>query len=153
MPTRQDNGGTKGAGEPDRGAGQGACAVEPPRVLRTAESAADATGSGDLWERFRSVTLDPRHLARRRLISAGREDPAYVTFDVLRTRLLQALKARGWSRVAITSPTKGCGKTFVSSNLAFSLARTSRRIALMDMDLRIPSLATVLGVRGRCSIS
>ncbi len=144
---RQNGGETNGAGKPGRETGQAQPEPEAPVVLHRTESTAEAPAPVDPWKRLRQVALDPRHLARHRLISAGREDPAYVAFDVLRTRLLQALKARGWSRVAITSPTKGCGKTFVSANLAFSLARTSSRIALMDMDLRIPSLATVLGVR------
>jgi Mrp family chromosome partitioning ATPase len=144
---RQNGGETNGAGKPGRETGQAQPDPEAPVVLHRTESPAEAPAPVDPWKRLRQVALDPRHLARHRLISAGREDPAYVAFDVLRTRLLQALKARGWSRVAITSPTKGCGKTFVSANLAFSLARTSSRIALMDMDLRIPSLATVLGVR------
>jgi Mrp family chromosome partitioning ATPase len=93
------------------------------------------------------VTLDRRHLARQRVIAADRVDPAHVAFDVLRTRLLQTLRARGWRRVAITSPTQGCGKTFVAANLALSLSRrASCRTVLMDLDLRIPSLAAVLGV-------
>lgn len=144
---RQDGGETDGAGGPGRETGQAHPEPEAPRVLRQTEGPAEAPAHVDPWKRLRQVALDPRHLARHRLISAGREDPAHVAFDVLRTRLLQALKARGWSRVAVTSPTKGCGKTFVSANLAFSLARTSARVALLDMDLRIPSLATVLGVR------
>jgi Mrp family chromosome partitioning ATPase len=108
---------------------------------------ADPHAAAAPWDRFQAVSLDPAHLARNRLISAGQEDPAYVAFDVLRTRLLQALKERGWTRVAITSPTKGCGKSFVAANLAFSLARRpSCRVVLMDMDLRIPSLATIFGI-------
>ena len=84
-----------------------------------------------------------------RVVTFARHDPAHVAFDLLRTRLLQALKARGWSRVAITSPTKACGKTFVAANLALSLARRpSCRAVLMDLDLRIPSLARVLGLAG-----
>ena len=102
----------------------------------------------EAWERLGAVALDPTHLARNRVISAARREPAHVVFDVLRTRLLQALRARGWSRVAITSPTQGCGKTFVAANLAFSLSRqASCRTVLMDMDLRVPSLAGMLGVR------
>ena len=101
----------------------------------------------DAWERIPAASVDRRHLARQRVITADRLDPAHVAFDVLRTRLLQALKARGWRRVAITSPTQGCGKTFVAANLAFSLARRpSSRTVLMDFDMRIPSLAAVLGV-------
>lgn len=106
-----------------------------------------AAGPEDAWERLSHFTLDPRHLARNRVISAGRTDPAHVAFNVLRTRILRALKARGWSRIGITSPSQGCGKTFVASNLALSLSRqASCRTVLVDMDLRIPALARVLGV-------
>jgi Mrp family chromosome partitioning ATPase len=60
--------------------------------------------------------------------------------------LLQALHDNRWSRVAITSPTKGCGKTMVSCNLAFSLARQPEtRCMLIDLDLRMPQLALRLG--------
>lgn len=101
-----------------------------------------------LVRRLRHVTLDPRHLARNRVISAGRDDPAHVAFDVLRTRLLAALRENGWRRVAITSPTPDCGKTFLAANLAVSLSRQDHiRTLLMDLDLRRPSLAQTLGVK------
>lgn len=105
------------------------------------------------WDALESVRLDRAHLGRSRVISFGRTDPAHSAFDMLRTRLMQALREKGWSRVGITSPTKGCGKTFVAANLAISLARQSRcRTLLMDLDLRVPNLAKTLGIRGRRSI-
>lgn len=113
-----------------------------------ADPVGDRASEVDAWARIPPVTLDHRHLARNRIISYGRHDPAHVAFDLLRTRLTQALKARGWTRVAITSPSKACGKTFVAGNLALSLARQpSCRTLLLDLDLRIPSLARVLGIR------
>lgn len=111
-------------------------------------------GPADPWAALRPAMLKPAHLARHRIITAGRTDPVHVTFDVLRTRLLRALRARGWSRVAITSPTPGCGKTFVAANLAFALSRqASCRTLVMDLDLRIPSLGRTLGVRAPGSIA
>jgi Mrp family chromosome partitioning ATPase len=93
------------------------------------------------------VPLDEAVLARNRLISAARTDPAHAAFEVLRTRLMQALAEHGWSRVAITSPTKDCGKSFVAANLALSLSRhETARTVLMDMDLRNPSLAKLFGI-------
>ncbi len=104
-------------------------------------------GPTDPWAALRPAVLKPAHLSRHRVISAGRTDPVHVSFDVLRTRLLRALRTHGWSRVAITSPTPGCGKTFVAANLAFALARqASCRTLVMDLDLRIPNLARTLGV-------
>ena len=98
-------------------------------------------------EGLRRITLDPRHLARNRLISAAREEPAHVAFDVLRTKLLATLGAQGWRRVAITSATPACGKSFVAANLAISLSRKAGlRTLLVDADLRRPGLAGLFGV-------
>jgi MinD-like ATPase involved in chromosome partitioning or flagellar assembly len=58
-----------------------------------------------------------------------------------------------WRTLAITSPTAGCGKTMVSVNLAFSLARQpSCRVALIDLDLKRSAVAKALGIRATGSI-
>ncbi|MBE9636035.1 CpsD/CapB family tyrosine-protein kinase [Salipiger mangrovisoli] len=101
-----------------------------------------------LWDRLPVFPIDTGHLERNRIITASRDDPAHAAFDVLRTRLTQALAENGWSRVGITSPSKGCGKTFTAANLAISLSRQEGlRALLMDLDLRNPSLHKVLGVQ------
>ncbi|MCP5074590.1 MAG: CpsD/CapB family tyrosine-protein kinase [Rhodobacteraceae bacterium] len=103
--------------------------------------------SHDLWAELETVELDKKHLIRNRIISGTSGQEAQASFDVLRTRLLQTLHEQGWSRVAITSPSKGCGKTFVAANLALSLARRENsRTVLLDMNLRKPGLAKTLGV-------
>ncbi|MFW8635517.1 exopolysaccharide biosynthesis protein [Cribrihabitans pelagius] len=81
------------------------------------------------------------------LVSRFRQDPAAKAFDLLRTRLLHTLKARGWQRVAVTAPKAGCGTTFSAVNLALSLARVpGSRTLLMDMNFRRPGLAAALGI-------
>ncbi|MBN9886027.1 CpsD/CapB family tyrosine-protein kinase [Salipiger abyssi] len=101
-----------------------------------------------LWDALPTFSVDARHLERNRIVTAGRQDPAHAAFDVLRTRLLQALSDNGWKRVAITSPTKDCGKTFTAANLAISLSRQETcRTLLLDCDLRRPSLHKVMGLR------
>lgn len=128
--------------------------VEPapapePIVLAAADMVEDAPDPVvDSWDHLRVLTLNAAHLSKHRIITADRSDPSHTAFDVLRTRLLQALDEHGWKRVAITSPTKDCGKTFTAANLAISLSRQENcRTLLMDMDLRNPSLAKVLGVQ------
>ncbi|PTR39628.1 Chromosome partitioning ATPase, Mrp family, contains Fe-S cluster [Mameliella alba] len=99
------------------------------------------------WARLSEMTVDKGHLDRNRIITASRDDPAHAAFDVLRTRLLQALHENGWRRVAITSPGKECGKTFTAANLAISLSRQENcRTLLLDLDMRRPSLHRILGV-------
>lgn len=47
--------------------------------------------------------------------------------------------------IMVTSPTPGCGKTFVASNLALSLAQAGLRIALIDADYRKGALHKQFG--------
>ncbi|WP_188790972.1 CpsD/CapB family tyrosine-protein kinase [Salipiger pallidus] len=99
------------------------------------------------WDCLGRFSVDAGHLERNRIVTAGRDDPAHAAFDVLRTRLLQALSERGWKRVAVTSPSQGCGKTFTAANLAISLSRQQNcRTLLLDCDLRRPTLHKVIGV-------
>lgn len=106
------------------------------------------------WAMLPELVLTAQQSDRSRLVSHSRRDPAHGVFDMMRTRVAQAMVEHGWSRIAITSPTKDCGKTFVSSNLALSLARRrSLRVGLMDLDLRLPSLAGIFGVKDAGTIA
>ncbi len=101
------------------------------------------------WERMPRILFDPEQPegAGVPLASACRGGLAGRGFDLLRTRLLQTLRARGWSRVGIAAPTSGCGTTFTAVNLALSLARVpSSRTILMDLNFRAPGLADAMGL-------
>jgi protein-tyrosine kinase len=100
-----------------------------------------------VWESIGPISLDAERLAGNGLFTHASTNPAVAVFDMLRTRLLQALRERGWRRIAVTSPTHGCGKSFVAANLALSLARLpATRTILMDLELRRPHLAGIFGV-------
>lgn len=121
--------------------------------LVPAKSVALVGDDDDVWQSIPDVGLKKDLAAKSLLVSADRKHPAYMSFDILRTRLLQAVTERGWMNIGITSPTTGCGKTFVAANLAISLGRrASSRIVLMDMDLREPGLQNVFGVDGSFNI-
>lgn len=101
-----------------------------------------------VWDSLSPVSLDADRLAGNGLFTQSSTNPAVTAFDMLRTRLLQALNDRGWRRLAITSPTHGCGKSFVAANLALSLSRlTATRTVLVDLELRRPHLADLFGIR------
>jgi Mrp family chromosome partitioning ATPase len=63
-------------------------------------------------------------------------------------RLRRELDARGARSVAVVSALRGEGKTTVACNLALALASLSanRSVALVDLDLRKPSVAACLGI-------
>ena len=103
------------------------------------------------WVRLHQVRPGVRQhvLGNLPLISFFRDAPATRAFDLLRSRLLQGIKAQGWRRIAIAAPTSGCGATFTAVNLALSLARIpDRRIILMDLNQRDPGVARALDIQG-----
>lgn len=101
-----------------------------------------------VWESLSATTLPAAAaLAEAGIFTTASEHPAAVAFDILRTRLLHGLAERNWHRIGVTSPTHGCGKSFVATNLALSLARRpSSRIVLIDLDLRHPEIARLLRI-------
>lgn len=97
------------------------------------------------WAALPEITLDMARLSESRIVTHDKAHSAHVPFDLLRTRLLKVFRDNKWRSIAITSPTKSCGKTVVAANLAFSLARQPDiRTVLMDMDLKMPGLAKTL---------
>lgn len=120
--------------------------VPPAATPEAAAPAPDLAAIAARWAALAPALPDPAHLERHRIVAATAGHAA-VPFDVLRTRTLQQMRANGWHRVAITSPTEGCGKSTISLNLAFGLARQpDLRSILCEVDLRRPSLAGLLGV-------
>lgn len=123
-------------------------AGEPEPTTRPAPATAPRQPASDIWSRLPKIPVEPARLERNLVITASRHDPVHAAFDVLRTRVKQAMIEHGWSRVGITSPNEGNGKSFTAINLAVSLSRLPDvRSALIDLDLRRPGLARVLGLR------
>lgn len=109
-----------------------------------------ARPGGSDWHMLVKVAEAPQlgPNARARLITAHPDHAASQAFDQLRTRLMRALQAHSWKRVAVTAPTPGCGTTFAAANLALSIARLPNvRTLLMDLDLGDPRLAGALNLR------
>jgi len=104
-------------------------------------------GDETLWTDLAPLTTTPEAFVRNRIITATASNPAYTEFNKMRTRLLRFLRQNNWTSVAVTSPTPGCGKTFVSLNLAFSLAKQPNcRTLLVDLDLKRPQIGKKLEI-------
>ena len=136
----------------DREAAKGALDAQPAFNDKAAKAAAArAEGRGvpsDLWASVKALDIDRKAMDRGRVVSFTGEHPARISFDILRTRVTKLLKENNWSRLAVVSPAKGAGKTFVSLNLALSLARNQdHRVMLFDFDLRSPGLSSLLHTR------
>ena len=68
------------------------------------------------------------------------------SFRILRTNLDFVNSDRGARSVMVTSALEREGKSTVVANLAVGFARSGRRIALVDLDLRRPSIASSFGI-------
>lgn len=153
-------GAREAGGPPAAGSAEAAGGAGPEATGAPAGGSASAEPGGarplmhhDPWSALRLVPVDPARLERNLIITAARTDPAHGAFAVLRARMTQALAERGWRRVAITSPTKGSGKSFTALNLAVALSRYAQtRAVLLDLDMRLPALARMLGVGDAGSI-
>jgi Mrp family chromosome partitioning ATPase len=122
-------------------------AAPAPAAVSAVAAAVPPMGVEAAWKALPMLKADAGLMRSNRIVAfeGGREA---ATFDVMRTRLLQQMRANNWRRVAITSPTQGCGKTTTCLNLAFSLARQSdQRMLLAEVDLRRPALAAMLGLK------
>ncbi len=116
-------------------------------------SAALARPAADLWAQMTPYTPDVARMEKVRVqtVNGGHTS---VIFDQIRTKVLQTMRTNRWKRLAITSPSPACGKSTLALNLAFSFARQSEmRSVLVELDLRRPSLAKMLGTRPAQSVS
>src|SRR3546814_9578880 len=67
--------------------------------------------------------------------------------DLLRTSFAKRIKEDGHRLIGITSATPAAGKSFLSMNLASSLARVvDEPVFLVDLDIRRASLADEIGL-------
>ena len=99
------------------------------------------------YRQTRVVRLNPRHLEKNRIVAMNKSNLSSLSFDLLRTKVLQKMEEHGWRTLAIASPVAECGKTVVAINLAISIAHHSNKTAmLVDFDLRKPKVAEYLGL-------
>ncbi len=74
-------------------------------------------------------------------------------YKIARTNLIFSLAALESNCVAVTSWSKGEGKSTATVNLAISFSKTGKRILLIDTDLRRPNLHNLLKLKNNTGVS
>lgn len=74
-------------------------------------------------------------------------------YKIARTNLVFSLTAQNSNCVAVTSWSKGEGKSTATVNLAISFAKMGKRILLIDTDLRRPNLHNLLKLKNETGVS
>ena len=97
------------------------------------------------------VPEPPRALRgqRKLVMLEAPESVQAESFRMLRTNLEFVNLERGARSIMITSGLEEEGKSTTVANLAVAFARTGKRVALVDLDLRRPSIARFFGLNGR----
>lgn len=141
-------------------------ARQPGRLLRTrALFGGSGNGNGDTTlfsnglktNGSRPMTIRVRNKQSAELVALRGDQPlvAEAFCGAMNSLLFASIGGARARVIVLTSPDIGDGKTSVATNLAVSLARTGRRVALIDGDLRRPRLHDVFDLdtdRGLASL-
>ena len=92
----------------------------------------------------------PRHGAKKGedadgiVVRESARDSVSEAFRIIRTNMeFMRVKSDKLQVVMFTSANPGAGKTFVSSNLAMSIAQTNKKVVLVDVDIRKGTLSGI----------
>ena len=100
------------------------------------------------------VVPDDECLENYRVVAAIKDAPERSAYKVLRTRMLQRLRASQYNVVGVTSTGPSEGKSLTALNFAYSLAQdVNHQVILVDLDLRRPSIHEYLGISPRYDLS
>lgn len=86
------------------------------------------------------------------LTRAGGRSFQQEQFRQIRTSFRNMTRSLG-GRVMVTSSIEGEGKSFIATNFAISLARSGKRVALLELDLYQPAISRLLQVEAEKGIT
>lgn len=86
------------------------------------------------------------HSGRKLVVDSSETSSTVELFRLMRANLLFVLNDPNDKVVLVTSSVAGEGKSFISSNLAATLALTGKKVVLVGMDIRNPRIAQYMSV-------
>jgi len=126
-------------------------APAPPVVVSQAPAHADIAAGPRASMRFEDAPLaqiaSRADLRERYVVFPDEPGAAALAYKMLRTQVMQRARQHGMRCIGVISAANGEGKTVTAVNLALSLAADpAQPVILVDLDLRRPSIAKVLGL-------
>ncbi len=78
---------------------------------------------------------------------------ASEAYKLLRTNLSFSMPEKDCHIIGVTSSVRGEGKSTTSVNLSYTFAQSGKRVLLIDADMRLPSVAAKLELKGAPGLS
>ena len=88
-----------------------------------------------------------------KLIGPGALFHVNEAFNSLRTNIIYAAASAKNPVFVVTGDSAGVGKSVISANLALSIANLSKRVLLVECDMRCPSLFKIFGKKSKNGLS
>jgi len=108
----------------------------------------------EIEERIGPVIGNIKKIRRKQMLPyqiIGYESVSSFRDDInrLRTNLLFRIKDKKIKMISVTSPGKGDGKSTIAANLAISLAKSGKKVIIVDTNLRRPILGRAFQIKDK----
>jgi capsular exopolysaccharide synthesis family protein len=113
---------------------------------RNREKAAEQAARKVLTKPSREFTIDATRIASQLTAFRNPNTEGAEEYNRLAVTLITAASERPLKRVLVASAQHGEGRTSITLNLACALARSHRRVLVVDADLYRPSLMRMMGL-------
>lgn len=87
------------------------------------------------------------------IVNAEPKSPIAECFKTFRTNIMFSIQNKKLNTILVTSGSMGEGKSFVSSNLAVSFAKSGKRVILVDTDMRKGRVHKIFNLMNNAGLS
>ena len=97
----------------------------------------------------KTVIFNPKKM----LLSEKSAFSVKEAYKTLRTNVMFSLPGKESKCIGVVSPDRGDGKSSVAINLAISFSQINKKVIIVDCDLRLPTIASKLGIEAKPGLS
>jgi Mrp family chromosome partitioning ATPase len=119
----------------------------------TATEVQDLSKASGLFRILSFASVQTETMEKNKIIPAVEDKTAIAAFKILRTRVLQRMRAEKWNNLIVSGAGSGEGKSLTACNLAVSISRdVNQTVFLVDLDLQRPSISEYFGLDVKAGI-